>query len=114
MTRHLSWLLAALTLALLLAAPGAGRAEEPQDKLGTIKSVKGGVITATYNDDKSDWKVKPPAGAAWKIYIDGKESSLDDLKAALAKVKPRTVKFSNVKNLGSNTASTTRIEAFTK
>jgi hypothetical protein len=36
------------------------------------------------------------------------------LKAVLAKVKPRTVKFKNVENLGSNTASATMIEAFTK
>jgi hypothetical protein len=114
MTRHLRWLLAALTLALFLTAPGAGRAEEPQNKLGTIKSIDGGVITATYNDEKPEWKVKPPKGTDWKIFIDGQESSLDNLKAVLAKVKPRTVKFKNVENLGSNTASVTMIEAFTK
>jgi hypothetical protein len=123
MARHPSWLLAALTLALFLVAPG--RAEEPQNKqqsknkqgqqnkLGTIKSIDDdGVMTVEYNDEKPEWKLMSPAGAKWKLSIEKTECSLDDLRAALANLKPRTVKFSDVKNLGSNRASVVTIEAF--
>jgi hypothetical protein len=115
MARQLGWLLAALTLTVLLTASGAVRGKEPETKTGTIKTVdvEKKIITASYNNEKPTWTCIPPSSGKWTIRIDGQESTLDKLSEILPKVKSGTVKFTVVDSKR-DTAYVSEVEAFTK